>query len=66
MTWNERKNEMSDEGGKTIEDRLRDTEKTLRGLSKTIDSVRERSDARITDLNIVYTDMQAAIAKFKD
>ena len=48
-----------------IEGRLRYTEVKLGELSETIESVRERSDARITDLNIVYTDMQLAIANFK-
>jgi hypothetical protein len=65
MTWNERKNEMSDEG-EEIEDRLRVTEEKLGKLSETIESVRDRSVGIIKDLNIVHTEMQVAIAKFKD
>jgi hypothetical protein len=65
MTWNERKNEMSDEG-EEIEDRLRVTEEKLGKLSETIESVRDRSVGIIKDLNIVHTEMQVAIANFKD
>ena len=65
MTWNERKNEMSDEG-EEIEDRLRVTEEKLGKLSEAVEKVRKTSVGIIKDLNIVHTDMQAAIAKFKD
>jgi hypothetical protein len=64
MTWNERKSEMSDGGGETIEDRLLVTEATLGTLSEAVESVRKRSEVIITDLRSVHTDMQAAIAKF--
>jgi hypothetical protein len=57
---------MSDGGGETIEDRLRDTEEDLGKLSETNDSVRKRSVGIITDLRSVHTDMQAAIKNFKD
>jgi hypothetical protein len=60
MTWNERKSEMGGEEIIGIEQRLNYTEDKLGELSVKIDSVREKSDARITDLNIVYTDMQLA------
>jgi ASC-1-like (ASCH) protein len=66
MTWNERKNEMSDGGEKTIEDRLRDTEDRIVGLSDKIESVRKKSEGIITDLRSVHTEMQVAIANFKD
>jgi ASC-1-like (ASCH) protein len=64
MTWNERKNEMSDGGKKTIEDRLRDTEDRIVGLSDKIDSVREMSVGIIKDLRSVHTEMKVAIDKF--
>lgn len=51
-------------GGEEIEGRLRHTEEKLGELSETIESVRVRSDARITDLRSVHTDMQEAIKKF--
>jgi hypothetical protein len=66
MTWNERKSEMSDEEEKTTDDRLRVTENVLKELSVKIDKVRDRSVGIIKDLNIVHTEMQVAIAKFKD
>jgi hypothetical protein len=66
MTWNERKNEMSEGGEKPIEDRLRVTEEKLGELSEAIELVRIRSVGIIKDLNIVHTEMQVAIANFKD
>jgi hypothetical protein len=66
MTWNERKSEMSDEEEKTTDDRLRVTENVLKELSVKIDKVRDRSVGIIKDLNIVHTEMQVAIANFKD
>lgn len=51
-------------GGEEIEGRLRDTEEKLGELSVKIDSVREKSDARITDLRSVHTDMREAIKNF--
>jgi hypothetical protein len=66
MTWNERKNEMSEGGEKPIEDRLRVTEEKLGELSEAIELVRIRSVGITKDLNIVHTEMQVAIAKFKD
>jgi hypothetical protein len=66
MTWNERKSEMSDEEEKTTDDRLRVTENVLKELSVKIDKVRDRSVGITKDLNIVHTEMQVAIAKFKD
>jgi hypothetical protein len=65
MTWNERKNEMSEGGEKPIEDRLRVTEEKLGELSEAIESVRKKSEGIITDLRSVRTDMQAAIDNFK-
>jgi len=65
MTWNERKNEMSDEG-EEIEDRLRVTEEKLGKLSEAVEKVRKNSVGIIKDLNIVHTEMQVAIANFKD
>jgi hypothetical protein len=66
MTWNERKNEMSDKEEKTTEERLNYTEDVLEKLSVKIDSVRKNSVGIIKDLNIVHTEMQVAIANFKD
>ena len=57
---------MSDEEEKTTDDRLRVTENVLKELSVKIDKVRDRSVGIIKDLNIVHTEMQVAIAKFKD
>ena len=57
---------MSDEEEKTTDDRLRVTENVLKELSVKIDKVRDRSVGIIKDLNIVHTEMQVAIANFKD
>jgi hypothetical protein len=65
MTWNERKSEMSDKKEKTTEERLSDTEEKLGKLSEAVEKVRKNSVGIIKDLNIVHTDMQAAIAIFK-
>ena len=57
---------MSEGEEKPIEDRLRVTENVLKELSVKIDKVRDRSVGITKDLNIVHTEMQVAIAKFKD